>query len=216
LEKVYALDPIPAGLAPADWRHILGAQGNVWTEYIPNIRHVEYMAFPRLCALAEVTWSPKAARNYDNFLQRLKTNERRLDESGLNYRSPALGNGIEPNGIKVGSWSPSQITTSLTPLEWDVTSKVTAAGRAKVRFDYTSGASGLVIAAVVLLEDGREISRDTHEGFAGGQLSMTLYTLDVPAPKAGAHYMLNARVAGAGGTNSQGDIFWNFKPVDSK
>ena len=63
LRRVYAFEPIPANLAPGFHSHILGAQGNVWTEYIPNIEQVEYMAFPRSSALAEVAWSPKEARD---------------------------------------------------------------------------------------------------------------------------------------------------------
>jgi hexosaminidase len=66
--------------------HILGAQGNVWTEYIPNLKHLEYMTFPRLCALAEVTWSAKDGRNFDDFKQRLQIHEQRLDALGINYR----------------------------------------------------------------------------------------------------------------------------------
>jgi len=86
LEKVYALDPVPAGLAPEFQKHILGAQGNIWTEYISNLRQVEYMAFPRLSALAEVTWSPPELRNFEDFKLRLKTDEQRLDQLGVNYR----------------------------------------------------------------------------------------------------------------------------------
>ncbi len=210
LEKVYAFDPMPPALASEYRGHILGAQGNVWTEYIPNFRQVEYMAFPRLCALAEVTWSPKAAGNYDDFLQRLKTDEHRLDELGVNYRCSALGNGSELNGINVGSWSPSQITTTLAPLEWDVTSKVMEAGQVKACFDYTTGANGLEITGVALLENGRQICHDTHNGFAGADSSLTVYTLDVAAPKPGEHYTLQAQVAGAGGTNSHGTVSWVF------
>jgi hexosaminidase len=86
LEKVYALEPIPARLAPEMQSHILGAQGNVWTEYIPNLKHLEYMTFPRLCALAEVTWSAKDGRNFDDFKNRLQIHEQRLDALGINYR----------------------------------------------------------------------------------------------------------------------------------
>lgn len=86
LEKVYKFEPLPDGLAPEFQRHILGAQGNVWTEYIPNLKHVEYMVFPRLSALAEVTWSARDARNYDDFKRRLQTDDRRLDQLGVNYR----------------------------------------------------------------------------------------------------------------------------------
>ena len=93
LEKVYSFEPIPGGLAPDKQNHILGAQGNVWTEYIANLKHVEYMAFPRVSALAEVTWSPKVVRNYDDFLRRLKVDEKRLDALGVNFRNSALGDG---------------------------------------------------------------------------------------------------------------------------
>ena len=86
LAKVYSFEPIPARLAPEMQRHILGGQGNVWTEYIPNLKHLEYMAFPRLCALAEVTWSPSQSRNFEDFTRRLKIDNRRLDQLGVNYR----------------------------------------------------------------------------------------------------------------------------------
>lgn len=71
LEKVYAFEPVPAELTPEQSRHILGAQGNVWTEYLPTWDRVEYMAFPRAVALAEVVWSPADKRDYENFLDRL-------------------------------------------------------------------------------------------------------------------------------------------------
>jgi len=86
LNQVYSLEPIPAKLDPQFQSHILGAQGNLWTEYVASFKHVEYMAFPRMCAMAEVGWSPKAARNWDDFSRRLQTHLHRLDELGVNYR----------------------------------------------------------------------------------------------------------------------------------
>jgi hexosaminidase len=93
LAKIYSFEPVPAGLTPEFQSHVLGGQGNLWTEYVPNLKHAEYMTFPRLTALAEVTWSAKDARNYDDFLYRLKTDDQRLVQLGINYRNPALGNG---------------------------------------------------------------------------------------------------------------------------
>jgi hexosaminidase len=61
----------------------------LWTEYIQDLRKLEYNAFPRLSALAEVAWSPKATRNYDDFLQRLPTQFQRFDALGLNYYAGA-------------------------------------------------------------------------------------------------------------------------------
>jgi hexosaminidase len=87
LHQVYAFEPVPASL-PADCQqHILGAQANVWTEYMPSFKHVEYMVFPRLGALAEVVWSPRASRNWDDFTRRVRIDCQRLDQLGVNHRA---------------------------------------------------------------------------------------------------------------------------------
>ena len=86
LNTVYAYEPMPVKLDARYQSHILGLQGNVWTEYMPNFRHVEYMIFPRTCALAEVGWSSKDARSWDDFTRRLQIHCRRLEELGINYR----------------------------------------------------------------------------------------------------------------------------------
>lgn len=85
LKKVYSYDPIPEGLTEEETKLILGAQGNVWTEYMKTSSHVEYMAYPRAIALAEVVWSPKNKRNYESFLQRLSKHSKRLDLLDVNY-----------------------------------------------------------------------------------------------------------------------------------
>ena len=90
LGQVYKLEPVPAELAASFRPHIIGAQANLWTEYVPNLKHAEYMAFPRLCALAEVAWSPPGARNYDDFMRRLPTHCQRLDQLGVNYRHASV------------------------------------------------------------------------------------------------------------------------------
>ncbi|HTL17641.1 MAG TPA: beta-N-acetylhexosaminidase [Patescibacteria group bacterium] len=90
LKQVYAFEPVPAGLEPQFQSHIIGAQGNLWTEYIASLPHAQYMALPRLCALAEVTWSPKQSRNWDDFIRRLGTQARRFDRMGVKYRRASL------------------------------------------------------------------------------------------------------------------------------
>jgi len=77
---------VPEKLAPEFHSHVLGGQANLWTEYIPNFRQVEYMMFPRLEALAEVNWSPKELRNWEDFKSRAALNEKRLDALGVNFR----------------------------------------------------------------------------------------------------------------------------------
>jgi hexosaminidase len=73
-------------LSAEEQKLILGAQGNLWTEYITTPSQAEYMAFPRELALSEAVWSPEAARNYRDFLARLTGNATHLDALGVNYR----------------------------------------------------------------------------------------------------------------------------------
>lgn len=89
LKKVYAFEPVPSALDDGRARHVLGAQANVWTEYIKTPEHVEYMAFPRLLALAEVVWSPRRARHWKDFRERLESHLGRLDALEVGYRPPS-------------------------------------------------------------------------------------------------------------------------------
>ena len=86
LVTVYSYDPIPDAIAPDKAVHVLGVQGQLWGEYIATPEHLEYMAYPRAAAVAEVGWSPKAGKDYDDFLARLRRHVERLDASGVNYR----------------------------------------------------------------------------------------------------------------------------------
>lgn len=86
LATVYDFEPIPAPLEAKHHARILGAQGNVWTEFIPNIGHVEYMSFPRGSALAEVTWTPRDKKDYAGFLARLPNLLAHLDAMGVRHR----------------------------------------------------------------------------------------------------------------------------------
>jgi hexosaminidase len=88
LEKVYAYEPVPDALSGAERQRVLGAQGQLWTEYIPTAEHLEYMAWPRLCALAEVVWTPQELRVWPSFQWRLRTHVLRLQGLGVRYRSP--------------------------------------------------------------------------------------------------------------------------------
>lgn len=89
LKKVYGYEPVPASLE-ADKRHnVLGAQANVWAEYIPVADHLEYMVFPRVIALSEVVWSPAASRDWTDFQARLSRHYRMLQRLNVNYCRPS-------------------------------------------------------------------------------------------------------------------------------
>jgi hexosaminidase len=86
LEDVYAYEPVPKELSADEAKHVLGSQGQLWTEYMPDPKRVEYMAWPRLAALAEVLWSPRETRDLASFKSRLETHLRRLAIVDVNYR----------------------------------------------------------------------------------------------------------------------------------
>lgn len=112
LEKVYAYEPIPAALTPEEGRHVLGAQGNVWTEYLKTDDAVEYMAYPRALALAEITWSPREVRDWDDFLSRLPNALRQLDALGVNYRLPHV-QGLEGDRLTLAASVTLRLRTAL-------------------------------------------------------------------------------------------------------
>jgi hexosaminidase len=86
LDMVYTWEPMPDSIEPQFQKHVLGVQGQVWTEYVPNAKAAEYMAFPRLVALAEVAWTPTAQRKWDDFRARLGPHLERLRILDVNFR----------------------------------------------------------------------------------------------------------------------------------
>ena len=84
ISKVYSYNPVPAALSNTEAKHILGVQANLWSEYFKTFKKVEYHAFPRIAALAEVAWTPEAVKNYPNFLLRLDGILKHYDAAGVN------------------------------------------------------------------------------------------------------------------------------------
>ena len=77
---------MPDGLEPEFQKYILGVQGQLWSEYLQNPRQVEYAAYPRLTALAEVGWTPTSQRKLDDFMSRLAVHLQRLKILDVNFR----------------------------------------------------------------------------------------------------------------------------------
>jgi hexosaminidase len=89
IEDTYGYEPIPSELSADEAKHVLGPEACVWTEYMPTADQVEYMAYPRVLALAEIAWSPLEARDWDSFQKRLPAALKFLDRLGVNYRKPS-------------------------------------------------------------------------------------------------------------------------------
>ena len=213
LLNVYTYEPVPANLDPAYASYILGAQCNLWTEFVPSALNVQYKMFPRLCAEAEVTWTPKAQKNYADFINRLAIHEQRLAQMGVNYNHESI--------TQIGSWGPS-VSTSAVTVSYNITPYVTKAGEIDVSFAYTSGSDGINVYWVKLLENGTQIDMNTFTGFAGLGLytqtgnslgGVAYYIVHLPWFHPGSTYTIQASIAEHGTkVSSSGTVFlpnWN-------
>jgi hexosaminidase len=90
LETAYNYEPVPATLSPDEAKHVLGAQFQLWTEYISDPKLAEYMAYPRACALSELVWSPGGKKDFGGFTKRLAVHLERLKVLDVNYRKPEV------------------------------------------------------------------------------------------------------------------------------
>lgn len=87
LKTTYTWDPVPEDIKP---ELILGGQGNLWSESVPNGRHAEYMTWPRSLSLAEVFWTPKSKQSWKNFQKKLEPQFVRLETAGINFSRAAF------------------------------------------------------------------------------------------------------------------------------
>ena len=208
LELIYNYDPTH-GLTPEEKKFVLGEQANMWPALAHDVKDVNVQLFPRLIALAEGSWITGKDKNFDDFKTRLNVHHTRLDNLKVDY--------YKTGGYITGSWKPADISGEYKSLEWDVTNKVYANGRAYAGFYYTSGDHFLDIAQVDLLENGKVISSDIHQGladkFRGTNKTKTFqYNLTVDKYNPKATYTIVAKVKGDTGTDSYGNFTFNLSP----
>lgn len=108
LSTCYAFEPVPAGI---DSSYILGGQGNLWAENVPNGRHAEYMTWPRALALSEVFWSPASKRNWPDFVKRMESQFRYLKASHVKYATSAYNPIV--TGVKGGDSLEVKLSTEI-------------------------------------------------------------------------------------------------------
>ncbi len=135
MSKVYSYDPIPVELrGTAFEKHILGTQGNLWTEYIPNGSKMEYKLFPRAIALSEVAWSSRENKNYADFEKRLPAMLKRFEKLNTNYSRAFYGIKASVKGTAQSGGAVWQLSSNLPGGKIEVTSPkgnqvpITAAG----------------------------------------------------------------------------------------
>ena len=203
LGKVYGYDPISKQLSAEQAKYILGVQGQLWNEYLPTTEKLEYMAFPRLTALAEVGWTDPENKEYDEFLERLKVHMERFDVLDVNYHK------VKPEPTRIGQWKSGEIGESYNVVEFDITKHITKRGQYDIMFRYTGGAHRLDIEWVKVLGDGKVIAEDEHFGTTGARNEGNTYSVKVDKVKKGSTFVLRANVRADAGNNSNGIIYIN-------
>ncbi len=201
-ESIHRFNLFPGELTPEGRKNILGAQCQLWTELMPRTDDVEYQAFPRACALAELTWTaPDRRKDTGEFMARLAKHGDRLTALGLNHRrvAPPPGAGWSP--VLLAAGRPMEI-----PVPAAVAAKLAKNPTLTATFNYKEGGAGLDIASVELLADGKVVATDKHAGFAGTHPRDNVYRLALPKGQKPEKLVLRATVKGSGGGDSTGEV----------
>jgi len=194
LDMVYGFDPLPAGSADektAD--HILGVQGQLWSESMTGPKIVESKSFPRTCALAEVAWTPQGTRDYAQFTARMKTHYRRLDALKVNYyklKAPMTVIATESLTAEIGK---------AQKFEWTISSHLKGAGAYRIMFDTWRFTHLIEVKNVQLTCNGKpvvtsdRIGNMKNEGKPGG-----IFDLELPKYEPTGDYVLKAEITRVG------------------
>jgi hexosaminidase len=201
LEQIYNFEPIAPELTPAEAQHILGAQAQLWTEFMPHPKEVEYMAWPRVCALAEAVWSPRGPRNFTDFVGRLKPDIERFKIIDVHYRP------VTPIPVPAAHWQSGDAAAQFAEHEWDVTSSITAPGQYDVAFMLTGGHGHGEVEWMELREDGKVVQRIVRPGSTDWGQRSNDYLFGLQAFHSGSRYAIRASLRGVGGVDTTGDIY---------
>jgi hexosaminidase len=218
LNNVYTYDPITSsGATGSATNNIIGVQLNMWGENVPSGLNAEYKIFPRMCAQAELGWTPSASKNFTDFTNRLwQVGVQRLAQMGLNYNKEGVP--------QIGTYSSA--STSQQTVTYDITSNVTKAGDINIAFVYTTGATnGVNVSNGILFENGVQIDTDNHTGLAAkifktsvtyfAQASvptLAYYIFKLPTYHPGATYTVQAKITGVSANSTSGNVYmpnWN-------
>lgn len=213
LQKVYAFNPIPADLSPTLAKHILGVEACLWTETKPTDAIANEYIWPRLIAVAEVGWSPVSERDWAGFEARLRSSQYpRLSWMGLDTSEALLERSDFNWGVRIGAWTPAEMSEQWSTRDWDVTPFLDGPGQYTIHFNYEGGADAISIASAELLRDGQSTTKDIHPGWTGGVSHGRMYRLSLVDWSRAAHYTLRVQLRSEGGIDSRGAL-WLAGPV---
>lgn len=202
LEKTFSYEPVAKELGRGRARHVLGVEGNMWTEWVPTIAKYDFQTYPRMAAIAELGWSPTRGRKWEDFEARMEKHKKRLEMLGVKYGE---GSDVSTEGtVRVAGWTPGQMREEEIDVEFDVGDSFAGTGEYDVLLWYTSGNAGIQGYSVRLMANGNQIARDTHPCWSGIDKREVVYRLKVDAPAHGAKLVVTLK--SMNGTDSNGDI----------
>ncbi|MBS1721136.1 MAG: beta-N-acetylhexosaminidase [Armatimonadetes bacterium] len=170
LHRVYQFEPVPAELNADEAKHILGAQGQLWSEYLTHWKLVERRAFPRLCALSEVLWIPAATkRSFDDFLVRLKIHLERLHMMDVAYH-PLDG---DPGISVAGRWIGNET------LKLDLSRMTNSVGDWKLSVARTRGKGAVKVRNLRVLGPAESVLYEKAEATADGKFEVVIPIKDL-------------------------------------
>lgn len=186
LDTVYGYNPLPAALTSEEQTYVIGVQGNIWGEYIQTPEYFEYMAFPRLLAMAEVQWTQPEHKDFGSFARRLDREFRRLDDYGVN----ACRNFYEANLI--GAWNDARQTYEVTlqtfcpdaEIYYAVNDSVVTNASSRYQAPVSLDKDATLYA--VVYRDGKPLGKVTHKSFAVNKATGCSYTC---RPEAGWEHL---------------------------
>ena len=158
--KISQLDPVPAELTAKEAGHILGAQGQMWTDGRPTEKGIDVMVHPRSAALAEVLWSPQIQGNYAELMHRLQAHVKRLDLLGVHYRPLMVG-------TPVGGWEGKK-QSKAEVLEWPLTDGLSGPGLYQFKFEVERG-QPVKVETVEVLQGGVVLAVDKASDATGSK-----------------------------------------------
>lgn len=181
LDTVYNYNPLPAQLTPEEQSYIIGVQGNIWGEYIQTPEYFEYMAFPRLLAMAEVQWTQPEHKDFDAFARRLDKEFERLDYCGVN----ACRNFYEVN--PAGAWNDSRGAYEVTLKTFCPDAEIryavndSAVTASSSLYEAPIALSGDATVYTAVYREGKPIGKVTRKSFAVNKATGCHYECTPPA-----------------------------------
>jgi len=211
VQPVYAFDAMPDTMAGTDLAEkMIGMSAPLWNQ---KESQVDHRAFPRSSALAEIAWTPRQRLDWNDFTARFARYKKCYEIMGIQSASTSkVTPGVTAplvRGEVVGRWAPQQMKPNEEPVvqQWDVTEHITAPGVYTIVFDYEKGMDGVYIKWALILEDGKQVAQDNHQGWTGAADEENVYSLNVAELKADAKYLLKAEMMiPDGGIDSAGEV----------